>query len=129
MATYYSPSASVQRGDLDDEALEVLVAILERDDAPVNNIVETPRWVTDDVSIRGLRAIVQGGCAVTCHTALQTMSEHGDDVFDYLDEAYGEVPRPDDDVADSWSRMARYYLSDAVELWAFRALTELGAES
>ena len=91
-----------------------------------------PRWIDhnlvtdgDDICMDSIRAIVEGGCAseaympaVTYHQALRTMAEHGDDVFDFIETHYGEIPLPDDFHRGSWSHMACFYLSTAVELWA-----------
>lgn len=85
--------------------------------------IEIPRWIEQDISPQDVASIVQGGCAsgaympaVTYHQAIATMSEHGDDVLQYIQDAMGELPKPNDDV--SWSGMACFYLSYAVELWA-----------
>ena len=53
--------------------------------------------------------------AVTYHQALETMSEHGNDILNYLEEAYGGLPTVPN--GSSWSGMAVFYLSDAIELW------------
>ena len=95
----------------------------------INPLLSVPAWVNDDIAPNDIAAIVQGGCesgaympAVTYYQALQTMSEHGDDIFDYIDNALGEIP---DHFAKhegvSWSGMATHYLSLAVELWASTA--------
>jgi hypothetical protein len=52
--------------------------------------------------------------AVTYGSALDTMHEHGDDVLEYIEDCYGEVPTYEDEPA--WSAWACYYLSIAVEL-------------
>ena len=83
-----------------------------------------PQWINQDISPADIAAINQGGCesgaympAVSYYQARETMSEHGDDVTDYLIDHLGELPTPDDSV-DDWSRLAVFYLSQAVELWA-----------
>lgn len=90
-------------------------------ETPCAHYVEVPMWIAQDISCYDLAAILQGGCAsgaympaVTYHKALQTMSDHGDDVLAYL-ESLGELPRVD---GLSWAGMASHYLSCAVELWA-----------
>ncbi len=98
------------------------------DDEPIADRfegIEVPRWIEKDISPYDVAAIVQGGCAsgaympaVTYHAAVATMSEHGDDVFDYLSEVEGSIPQPGDDVAQSWGGLACFFLSCAVELWA-----------
>jgi len=85
--------------------------------------LDVPAWISDDIAPSDIAAIVQGGCAsgaympaVTYHTALKTMAEHGDDVLQYIEDALGELPQPPRDT--SWSGLAVFYLSTAVELWA-----------
>ena len=85
--------------------------------------IDVPRWIDQDIDSATVAAIVQGGCAsgaympaVTYHQALETMSEHGDAVLDYLEERYGYIPSPD--AGTSWAGMACFYLSAAVEAWA-----------
>jgi len=81
-----------------------------------------PEWITQDLTPYDIAAINQGGCAsgaympaVTYYDASQTMAEHGDDVLDYIDECMGEDVSPPP--GTSWSGIAVYYLSLAVELW------------
>ncbi len=80
-----------------------------------------PGWI-ESMSPCDMAAITQGGCesgaymhAVTYHTALATMTAHGDDVMEYIERVYGEVPPAFSDVG--WSRLAVFYLSLGVELW------------
>lgn len=82
-----------------------------------------PYWIEQGITPSTVAAIAQGGCAsgaympaVTYHDAAQTMAEHGDDVLQYLQDHLGELPKPADDT--SWSQLACFYLSCAVELWA-----------
>ena len=91
----------------------------------INEAIEDsrPKWVDEGMEIEDIQAINQGGCssgaympAVTYHQALETMSEHGNDVLQYLQDQYGELPRPRDD--ESWRGIAVHYLSCAVERWA-----------
>ena len=93
---------------------------------PVSEFTDVPAWVDSDIAASTLAAICQGGCdsgaympAVTYHDALATMSEHGDDVFGFIEERLGELPMVR--VGDSWSGLACRYLSLAVELWASEA--------
>ena len=81
-----------------------------------------PTFITQDITPYDIAAINQGGCAsgaympaVTYHLATETMAEHGNAVLDYIYETYGEVPAPPQN--ESWSGMAVFYLSTAVELF------------
>ena len=85
---------------------------------------QQPEWI-NPLSPYDIAAINQGGCAsgaympaVTYHIATQTMAEHGNDVLDFINDAYGELPKPADD--ESWSGMAVFYLSLAVELFCMQ---------
>jgi hypothetical protein len=87
--------------------------------------LDVPRWIAQDIDTAQVAAIVEGGCAsgaympaVTHHEALATMTEHGDDVFDFLDGACGLIPEPVWRQRLSWSALACFYLSLAVEDWA-----------
>ena len=78
------------------------------------------KWAIDEDDII---AIQQGGCAsgafmpaVTYHTAVEHMSEYGDEILQYIEDSYGEIPAPIK--GESWSGIAVYYFSMAVELWA-----------
>ena len=51
------------------------------------------------------------------------MSEHGDDVLQYLEDQLGELPQHAS--TESWSGIAVHYLSCAVELWASGAEAEI----
>lgn len=101
----------------------------EHEESVTEHGVSVPVWM-EDVSCYDVAAICEGGCAsgaympaVTYSQANATMAEHGDDVLDYLQEAYGELPTPPNDV--SWSGLAVFYLSPAVEAWANGAYAEL----
>lgn len=96
-------------------------------DTPISKIpglnVSIFDWIDPNISPADVAAIVQGGCAsgaympaVTYHQALKTMSDHGDDVLQYIENILGELPQPPRDT--SWSGLACFYLSYAVELWA-----------
>ena len=81
-----------------------------------------PAFITKDLTPYDIAAISQGGCAsgsympaVTYVLASETMAEHGDDVLEYIEDSYGELPQPP--IGTSWSAMAVFYLSIAVELW------------
>lgn len=106
-------------------------ASLWDNDEPITDLdIDVPAWIAQDITPADVAAIVQGGCAsgaympaVTYHDALETMSEHGDDVLQYVHDGYGELPWPSDDM--SWAGTAVHYLSCAVELWAGGAETEI----
>jgi hypothetical protein len=95
--------------------------------------VTVPPWINFDISPATIAAIVQGGCesgaympAVTYCDALDTMSKHGDQVFDYLaDHLTGKLLVMEDLENMSWSGLACRFLSHAVELWADDAYTRL----
>ena len=88
--------------------------------------ITPPGWIDPDISPSTVAAILQGGCesgaympAVTYHEALETMHRHGDSldgVLQYLEDTLGELPTIPDDV--SWSGLACFYVSCAVECWA-----------
>lgn len=85
-------------------------------------MINQPAFITQDITPYDIAAINQSGCAsgaympaVTYHLATETMAEHGNAVLAYIDDAYGEIPQPPQD--ESWSGMAVFYLSIAVELW------------
>ena len=82
-----------------------------------------PDWLEYPLSPYDVAAINQGGCAsgsympaVTYHKAIEMMSEHGNDVLQYIEDNYGEIPQPKQ--GESWSGVAVFYLSVAVELFA-----------
>ena len=101
------------------------------DETPVTERdIDVPAWIEQDISPSNIAAICQGGCAsgaympaVTYHTAAETMAAHGDDVLQYIQNVLGELPQPNAD--ESWSGLAVFYLSTAVELWASGAESEL----
>ena len=97
--------------------------ILWNNEDPITNLgIEVPRWIEQDISPYDVAAILQGGCgsgaympAVTYYDAANTMGGHGDDVLDFIEDIYCEIPWPNNDT--SWSGIACYFLSMAVELW------------
>ena len=101
------------------------MANLWENDDPVSDLgIDVPRWIEQDITPYDVAAIAQGGCdsgaympAVTYYQALETMNEHGDDIFEYIENSYGEIPMPPD-AAMYWMGMAAFYVSFAVELWA-----------
>ena len=99
---------------------------LVQNDPNLRDVVEAmnnqPEWITEELDIADIQAVIQGGCssgaympAVTYYQATKTMTEHGDEVLEYIEEVLGELPAPKPET--SWSGMAVYYLSTAVELW------------
>lgn len=94
----------------------------ELDEMNIEIDSQRPVWI-DPVEVYEVASIQQGGCAsgaympaVTYHTAKETMNDHGDDVLQYIEDQLGEIPQPNS--GESWSGMAVFYLSCAVELWA-----------
>lgn len=95
-------------------------------DEPASNWVEVPEWIEQDITAADVEAINQGGCAsgaympaVINYKAARTMAEHGDAVLDYIESHLGELPQPPS--GESWSGMACFFLSYAVEVWAIDA--------
>ena len=91
----------------------------------ITDMRSQPDWITcnQSLDLADIQAIQQGGCesgaympAVTYYTARMTMAEHGDNVLDYIEEQYGELPDIPKD--SSWSGISVFFLSYAVELWA-----------
>ena len=81
-----------------------------------------PTWITQPLSPSDIAAINQGGCesgaympAVTYYDAMQVMAEHGNDALQYIEDNLGELPAVP--VGMSWSGMACFFLSYAVELF------------
>lgn len=99
------------------------------DEAPIGDRfdgLEVPEWIDQTISPSEVAAIVQGGCAsgaympaVLYRDAVETMSEHGDEVLRFVEDRFGELPEPPDGA--NWSGLAVHYLSCAVELWAQHA--------
>lgn len=95
--------------------------------------IDVPAWIDSEITTYDVAAIVEGGCAsgaympaVVYHKALETISAHGDDVLEYIEQAMGEIPAPPD--GSSWSGIACHYLSMAVELWASSVADEIEFE-
>lgn len=95
--------------------------------------IDIPPWIDEDISPSTVAAIVQGGCdsgaympAVTYHQAQETMAEHGDDVFSFLEDRDANpvhvVSRAS---SQSWDGWACSLVSAAVELWASDAEIQL----
>ena len=102
---------------------DTMTALWSTEDEVKSFGIEVPKWIEQDIGASTIAAILQGGCAsgaympaVTYHQARETMNEFGDDVLDYIEEVLGEVPKTMRN--ESWSGMACFYLSLALELWA-----------
>ena len=94
--------------------------------------IDVPEWIESDITCSDVAAIVQGGCAsgaympaVTYYQAAQIMAEHGDDVLAFIEDNLGELPKIPEQ--SSWSGIAVFFLSYAVELWASSIEDELSA--
>lgn len=110
--------------------------LYEMGDLSADGYVEVPAWIEDDITCADIAAICEGGCAsgaympaVTYHKALQTMSDHGDDVLQYIDDVGCGISGGDLVGEGSWAGMACYLLSMAVELWASSAAEEIDPET
>ena len=98
----------------------------------VEALNDQPEWLLSMGGINEVSEIVsiyQGGCdsgaympAVTYHTALLVMNEHGDAILEFIEGNLGEIPAPKH--GESWAGMAVYYVSMAVELWAGGVVTQ-----
>lgn len=92
--------------------------------------IKQPDWIEYELSAMDIASICNGGCAsgsympaVTYCKAVNTMTEYGDDVLDYIVEQMGELPKVP--TFESWRGMACLFLSTAVELWASSVMSEL----
>jgi len=92
--------------------------------------IDIPAWIDQEITAATVAAIYQGGCdsgaympAVTYHTALVTMTDHGDAVLNYICAAFGDLPPVPNGM--SWEGMACFYMSTAVDLWASEILCAL----
>lgn len=94
-------------------------------ETPVSELlnIKQPEWIAYELSAMDIASICNGGCAsgsympaVTYHLAMREMAIHGDSVMDYILDHLGDIPPADKN--ESWSGMACFYLSTAVELWA-----------
>jgi hypothetical protein len=85
--------------------------------------IRVPEWIEQDICAMTIASICSGGCAsgsympaVTYHIAAREMAQHGNEVLDYILDYLGDIPAPDKN--ESWTGMACFYLSTAVELWS-----------
>ena len=103
------------------------MANLWENDNPVSELgIDVPRWIDKDITPCDVASILQGGCAsgaympaVTYWQALETMNEHGDDIFEYIEVVTGDLMcLIKSEISCSWAGMACSFVSYAVELWA-----------
>lgn len=92
--------------------------------------IDVPVWIDQDITPATIAAIMEGGCAsgaympaVTYYKANDIMSQYGDDVLQYIEDMLGELPQFRQEV--SWTGIAVFFLSCAVELWADSVSDEL----
>lgn len=104
------------------------------DDEPLSRRgIKVPEWINQDFSQADAAAVIQGGCesgaympAVTYHMALKTMNDYGDDVFQFIEDSYGEIPEFDRRrMSMTWATLATFYLSIAVESFASQVESQL----
>jgi hypothetical protein len=86
--------------------------------ADLDTDITIPAWIEQDITPHDVAAIYQGGCAsgaympaVRYFDADATMAKHGDDVTQYIEDAYGELPQPPAD--SSWSGIADDYIHNS----------------
>lgn len=110
----YSEAVENMRDDIKDD--------MEQNSVSAIDGVDVPEWIESDITLSDVANIQYGGCvsgaympAVTYHLANEMMSKYGDDVLQYIQDNLGEIPAPNEN--ESWSGLACYYLSMAVELW------------
>ena len=89
--------------------------------------IEVPEWIESDISPYDVAAILRGGCssgaympAVTYWQARETMDRYGDAIMEIFDESGMDAPK-----GASWSGLAVFFVSLAVESWAFGVSDEL----
>ena len=102
-------------------------------DEPLADYIEgiyVPDWINDGFSPADAIAVYESGCAsgaympaVTYYDANQAMAKYGNDVLEYIEENLGEIPQPQS--SESWTGLAVFYLSIAVELFASSVVSEL----
>lgn len=90
----------------------------------VDSVNDQPAWLLEMGGIEELDellAIRQGGCAsgafmpaVTYRTAMRIMGVYGDEIMEYVEDQLSEITLPS---GESWSGLAVYMVSRAVELW------------
>lgn len=98
--------------------------------------LEIPKWIDADYIsadtgqeyVSWLSDVVTFGCAsgaywpaVHNYSAVETMGQYGQAIFDALDGVLDELTPPTN---ESWAALCVYYVSAAVELWAMEQLNE-----
>jgi hypothetical protein len=116
----YLKNTSGEVWDQDDPMRTLVDADYHPDGYPV------PAWIDQEITGTAVFEIRQGGCASGAYMpavieARRTMASHGDAVIEYLVDhggyrEKGEIPQPK--AGESWTGIAVFYLSLAVELWA-----------
>lgn len=98
----------------------------------IDELTDVPAWIDQNIESDQVQAIFEGGCAsgaympaVTYYDARETMNEHGDNVLQFIQDYLGELPSVPD--GESWSGIAVFFLSYAVELWAEDTVSEFGS--
>ena len=87
----------------------------------------------DQLDWYSIQEVAEHGCsggsympAVVYHKAVATMAEHGDEIWEYLEDMYGEVPKPcTPQYQGTWSRLCVFYVSAAVECWCSEAVAHI----
>ena len=106
---------------------------LWNNDNPVADLgIDVPAWIEQDITPADVAAIIHSGCAsgaympaVAYHQAEETMGEHGNDVLEFIEQQCGELPEIPR--GESWTGIAVFFLSCAVELWAQSVKGEIEA--
>ena len=113
---------------------------LQNNGSQIVECLDIPRWIEasrfegelTDV-LDELKAITEGGCssgaympAVTYYDAIQTMANHGDEVYEFI-HSCGFEPTDGMD-SGSWGTTCCHVMSLAVELWAIEAVDHLHEE-
>lgn len=126
---------TICRGLGEPEGTGVVMKVFTWDmnDTLVDCGVEVPAWIDQGITGSDICSIQQGGSAsgaympaVIYHKAVATMSQHGDEVMEFIVDTLGELPSPP--ATSNWSQLATFYLSLAVDLWAAHFNTELNTE-
>ena len=90
----------------------------------VRALQDQPLWITEEqpLELSDIHAIQQGGCesgaympAVTYNTARDVMHKYGGEIVEYIQDAIGELPAPNE--STTWGHICTQYYSLAVELW------------
>lgn len=99
--------------------------------------IKVPAWIEQDLTCYDIAGICQGGCesgaympAVIYHKAVDTMAEHGEEIFDVIEQVCGtndalDILKRGTSRPASWQGMAVAFVSFAVESWAQGVYAEL----